>query len=68
MDSKVQNFKKSEMVFLFICRIQQIEEAVASISPGTNLLTKMVKKIHENTLCWEQEFLFQTCLESNCIV
>ncbi|KAM7367656.1 hypothetical protein PAMP_013941 [Pampus punctatissimus] len=31
--------------------IQQIEEIVASFSPTRNLLTKIVKKIHENLLC-----------------
>ncbi|XP_042359963.1 kinetochore scaffold 1-like [Plectropomus leopardus] len=31
--------------------IQQVEEIVASFSPGKNLLTKVVKKIHENLLC-----------------
>ncbi|XP_074472665.1 uncharacterized protein knl1 isoform X4 [Sebastes fasciatus] len=31
--------------------IQQIEEIVASFSPAKNVLTKIVKKIHENLLC-----------------
>ncbi|XP_068433353.1 kinetochore scaffold 1 [Clinocottus analis] len=31
--------------------IQQIEEIVASFSPTKNLLTKIVKKIHDNLLC-----------------
>ncbi|XP_033504979.2 uncharacterized protein knl1 [Epinephelus lanceolatus] len=31
--------------------IQQIEDIVASFSPGKNLLTKIVKKIHEKLLC-----------------
>lgn len=35
---------------LCICRIQQIEEIVASFSPCNNLLTKIVKKIHESFL------------------
>ncbi|XP_028997258.1 uncharacterized protein knl1 isoform X2 [Betta splendens] len=30
---------------------QQVEEIVASISPGKKLLTKVVKKIHETLLC-----------------
>ncbi|CAJ1078348.1 kinetochore scaffold 1 isoform X1 [Xyrichtys novacula] len=31
--------------------LEQIEELVASISPTKNLLTKIIKKIHENLLC-----------------
>ncbi|XP_068610194.1 uncharacterized protein knl1 [Brachionichthys hirsutus] len=30
---------------------QQVEEIVASFSPGRNVLTKMIKKIHEKLLC-----------------
>lgn len=56
--------KKKTLKKLFyisrMCRIQQIEEIVASFSPSRNLLTKIVKKIHENLLCWDQYGIFET--------
>ncbi|XP_073348418.1 uncharacterized protein knl1 isoform X2 [Pagrus major] len=44
---QVQNFKN----MMGATTIQQIEEIVASFSPGKNQLTKIVKKIHQNLLC-----------------
>nr|XP_046228296.1 kinetochore scaffold 1 isoform X2 [Scatophagus argus] len=44
---QVQSFKN----IIGSTTIQQIEEIVASFSPGKNLLTKIVKKIHEDLLC-----------------
>ncbi|XP_059212452.1 uncharacterized protein knl1 [Centropristis striata] len=43
---QVQSFKNT----IGNTAIQQIEEIVASFSPAKNLLTKIVKKIHENLL------------------
>ncbi|XP_070782456.1 outer kinetochore KNL1 complex subunit KNL1 [Enoplosus armatus] len=43
---QVQSFKN----MIGSTTIQQIEEIVASFSPAKNLLTKIVKKIHENLL------------------
>ncbi|XP_037607386.1 uncharacterized protein knl1 isoform X2 [Sebastes umbrosus] len=44
---QVQSFKN----MIGNTTIQQIEEIVASFSPAKNVLTKIVKKIHENLLC-----------------
>ncbi|XP_070844194.1 outer kinetochore KNL1 complex subunit KNL1 [Chaetodon trifascialis] len=44
---QVQSFKN----MIGSTTMQQIEEIVASFSPARNLLTKTVKKIHENLLC-----------------
>ncbi|XP_054474626.1 uncharacterized protein knl1 [Anoplopoma fimbria] len=44
---KVQSFKN----MIGNTTIQQIEEIVASFSPTKNLLTKIVKKIHDHLLC-----------------
>lgn len=44
---QVQSFK----TLIGNTKIQQIEEIVASFSPSKNLLTNIVKKIHENLLC-----------------
>ncbi|XP_045916605.1 kinetochore scaffold 1 [Micropterus dolomieu] len=44
---QVQSFKNR----IGSTTIQQIEEIVASFNPAKNLLTKIIKKIHENLLC-----------------
>ncbi|KAI3363664.1 hypothetical protein L3Q82_001283 [Scortum barcoo] len=44
---QVHNFKN----LIGSTTIQQIEEIVASFSPAKNVLTKIIKKIHENLLC-----------------
>ncbi|XP_035535175.1 kinetochore scaffold 1 [Morone saxatilis] len=44
---KVQSFRN----LIGTTTIQQIEEIVASFSPAKKLLTKIVRKIHENLLC-----------------
>ncbi|KAF3850131.1 hypothetical protein F7725_019850 [Dissostichus mawsoni] len=44
---KVQSFKN----MIGNTTIEQIEEIVASFSPAKNVLTKIVKKIHETLLC-----------------
>ncbi|XP_040921109.1 uncharacterized protein knl1 isoform X2 [Toxotes jaculatrix] len=44
---QVENFKNT----IGSTEIQQIEKIVASFSPSKNLLTKIVKKIHDNLLC-----------------
>ncbi|XP_076612908.1 outer kinetochore KNL1 complex subunit KNL1 [Chaetodon auriga] len=44
---QVQSFKN----MIGSTTMQQIEEIVALFSPARNLLTKIVKKIHENLLC-----------------
>ncbi|XP_034383038.1 kinetochore scaffold 1 isoform X3 [Cyclopterus lumpus] len=44
---QVQSFKN----MIGNTTIQQIEEIVASFSPAKNLLTKIIKTIHENLLC-----------------
>ncbi|XP_029281413.1 kinetochore scaffold 1 [Cottoperca gobio] len=51
---QVQSFKN----MIGNATIQQIEEIVASFSPAKNLLTKIVKKIHEDLLCRDQGFRF----------
>lgn len=43
-------------MFLCIFRLQQVEEIVASLIPGKNLLTKTIKKMFDNLLCWDKDF------------
>lgn len=47
----VMAFNNEWLILFCFCRVQQIEEIVASFSPCKNLLTKIVKKIHGSLLC-----------------